>query len=77
MGIGWTEILILGLIVVIIFGASQIPKIARSLGEGMREFKKAIKEVKDDKDKDGEAETKTKTKTKLKMKSVKNRKKKK
>jgi sec-independent protein translocase protein TatA len=46
--IGIPEILLIGGVLVIIFGASQIPKIARSLGEGLKEFKKAVKEAKDD-----------------------------
>lgn len=40
---GWTEILILMLIVLIIFGASRLPEIGRGLGTGIQEFKKSIK----------------------------------
>jgi sec-independent protein translocase protein TatA len=45
LGIG--EILIFGGVLVLIFGATQIPKIARSLGEGLKEFKKSVKEAKE------------------------------
>ena len=45
--IGFTEILIIGGLIVLVFGASQIPKIARSIGEGLKEFKKGIKEAKE------------------------------
>ena len=45
--IGLTEILLILGVLILIFGASQIPKIARSLGEGLKELKKGIKEAKD------------------------------
>ena len=41
MGIGWQELLIIFLIVLLVFGAKRIPEIARSLGKATREFKKA------------------------------------
>ena len=40
--IGIGEILIFGGVLVLIFGATQIPKIAKSLGEGLKEFKKSV-----------------------------------
>lgn len=45
--IGLGEILIFGGVLVLIFGATQIPKIAKSLGEGLKEFKKSVKEAKE------------------------------
>jgi sec-independent protein translocase protein TatA len=39
--IGLTELLIILIVVVIFFGPTAIPKISKSIGEGMREFKKA------------------------------------
>jgi sec-independent protein translocase protein TatA len=33
------------LIVVVLFGAKKIPELARGLGSGMKEFKKAVREV--------------------------------
>lgn len=44
---GGSLILIL-LIVVILFGAKRIPELARGLGRGIREFKDATKEIKND-----------------------------
>jgi len=41
---GGQEWLIIGLIVVVLFGAKKIPELARGLGSGMKEFKKAIRE---------------------------------
>ena len=40
--LGWTELLIIVLIIVILFGAKKIPELMRNLGSGMKEFKKAI-----------------------------------
>lgn len=45
--LGTGEILIIAGVVVFVFGASQIPKLARSVGEGMKELKKSMKEVKE------------------------------
>jgi sec-independent protein translocase protein TatA len=42
--LGRGEILILLLVVVLLFGASRIPQLAKSLGEGIKEFKKANKD---------------------------------
>ena len=43
---GMWEMLIIGLFVLIFFGAKKIPEIARGMGKGIREFKDATKEVK-------------------------------
>lgn len=39
--IGWTEILVVLLIIVVLFGAKKIPELMRGLGSGIKEFKKA------------------------------------
>jgi sec-independent protein translocase protein TatA len=39
---------VLLLIVLLIFGPSQIPKMARGLGQAMREFRKAQREITDE-----------------------------
>jgi sec-independent protein translocase protein TatA len=39
---GWTELLIIFGVLVIIFGASRIPEVARSLGESVDEFKSGM-----------------------------------
>ena len=41
---GW-EWIIIGLIVVIFFGANRIPEIFKGFGKGIREFKEASKEI--------------------------------
>ena len=43
LGLGWPEILIIGLIIVILFGAKRIPEVAKGLGEGIRSFKTGMK----------------------------------
>jgi sec-independent protein translocase protein TatA len=42
------KILLIILVIVIFFGAKKIPEIAQSLGKGVKEFKKAIKDVQED-----------------------------
>ena len=39
--VGFQEILIIALIIVILFGAKKIPELMRGLGSGIKEFKKA------------------------------------
>lgn len=46
--LGGMEILIIVLIVVVLFGAKKIPELAKGLGKGMKEFKKAVKDIEDD-----------------------------
>lgn len=45
---GWGELLIIMLFVLVFFGAKKIPEIARGMGKGIREFKDATKEIKDE-----------------------------
>lgn len=46
---GLGELLVILLIVLLVFGAAKIPEIARSMGQGIKEFKKASKESEEDK----------------------------
>ena len=41
---GGPEMLVIGLIIIVLFGAKRIPQMMKGLGEGMKEFKKATKE---------------------------------
>jgi sec-independent protein translocase protein TatA len=43
--IGFGEIMMLLVIVLLLFGAKRIPEIAGSMGKGIKEFKKSINEV--------------------------------
>jgi sec-independent protein translocase protein TatA len=48
MPIGVHELLLILLIVLILFGAKKIPELAKGLGIGIREFRKASKGLEDD-----------------------------
>ncbi len=43
--LGVTELIIIFLIIVVFFGAKKIPELAQGLGKGIREFKKATREI--------------------------------
>ncbi|MDA3811144.1 MAG: twin-arginine translocase TatA/TatE family subunit [Spirochaetaceae bacterium] len=42
--IGTTEIIIIALVILVLFGAAAIPKFAHSLGKAKKEFQKGLKE---------------------------------
>ena len=42
IGIGWTEVLVEAGVIFVFFGASRLPGAFRSLGEGLRSFKKGL-----------------------------------
>lgn len=46
--LGWPEIIGILVVVLVLFGAKKLPELARGLGQGLKEFKKATKEVQDD-----------------------------
>jgi sec-independent protein translocase protein TatA len=48
-GIGPMEMLIVGVIALLLFG-KRLPEVARSLGQGITEFKKGVKGIEDDAD---------------------------
>ena len=43
-GLGFPEIILILVIVVLIFGTSRIPELGRGLGEGIRNFKKSVRD---------------------------------
>mgnify|MGYP001192958578 CR=1 FL=1 len=45
-GLGPTELMLIFLLIVLLFGAAKVPELARSLGTSMGEFKKAQRESK-------------------------------
>ena len=47
-GLGGAEMGVLFLVILLIFGPSQIPKMARGLGQAIREFRKAQREITDE-----------------------------
>lgn len=42
--LGGTEMILVLVVVVLLFGSSQLPKLARSIGQAQKEFKKGIDE---------------------------------
>ncbi|MCU7491718.1 MAG: twin-arginine translocase TatA/TatE family subunit [Bacteroidota bacterium] len=46
--LGTGEIIIIVLVILIFFGAKKIPELAQGVGKGMKEFKKALKDVDED-----------------------------
>ncbi len=44
MGFGTTEILIILLLVAILFGARKLPELGKGIGEGIRNFRKSLKD---------------------------------
>jgi sec-independent protein translocase protein TatA len=52
MDLGAPEILLILIVIVIFFGAKKIPELAKGLGTGLREFRKAAREIQDDIEKD-------------------------
>ncbi len=54
--LGWGEILIIALIILLLFGARKIPELMRGMGKGVKSFKDGMNgveepEIKEDKDK--------------------------
>jgi sec-independent protein translocase protein TatA len=48
MNVGAPELIIILLIVLLIFGGAKLPKLARSMGQASKEFKKGVAEGADD-----------------------------
>lgn len=40
--LGWTEVVLIGFLLMLLFGARRLPEIGQSLGKGIREFKKSL-----------------------------------
>lgn len=46
--LGFWEIVIIALVVLLIFGGKKIPELMKGLGKGVKSFKEGIKEVEDE-----------------------------
>jgi sec-independent protein translocase protein TatA len=47
-GLGGQELMLILLIVLLLFGAQKLPELAKGLGKGIKEFKKAQSEIEDE-----------------------------
>jgi len=50
MGLGPWEIIIIFIVILLVFGGKKLPELAKGLGEGIKEFKKATNDIKDEVD---------------------------
>lgn len=48
MNLGFWEIVIIALVVLLLFGGKKIPELMRGLGKGVKNFKEGMKEVESD-----------------------------
>jgi sec-independent protein translocase protein TatA len=46
--IGWPQIVLIVVIVLILFGGKKLPELMKGLGKGMKEFKYATKDLNED-----------------------------
>ena len=46
--IGWAEVLLIALIVLLLFGAKKIPELMKGLGKGVKSFKEGVNGIDDD-----------------------------
>ena len=44
-GLGWGEIVLIALVVLLLFGGKKIPELMKGLGKGVKSFKKGMSEV--------------------------------
>jgi sec-independent protein translocase protein TatA len=56
--LGFTEILVLGAVVLLVFGPKRLPELAKGLGKGIREFKKALSQPDENNESDSDSEQK-------------------
>ena len=43
LGLGFQELLVILVIIIVLFGASRLPQLGRGLGEGISNFKRGLK----------------------------------
>jgi len=46
--LGFSELLLIFLVILLLFGAKRLPELAQGLGKGIREFKRAMKDTGDE-----------------------------
>lgn len=63
-GIGTTELLVILFIILLVFGSKKLPELARGLGRGINEFKRASQEIQSELDVNAALDPKSKEKDK-------------
>ena len=58
IGLGPTEIAVIVVVVIVLFGARRLPELGKSLGQGIKEFKHASKNLLDDEEDEKKPEAK-------------------
>ncbi len=46
--LGVTELIIIAVLLILFFGARKLPELAQGIGKGIREFRKATREIRED-----------------------------
>jgi len=60
-GLGMTELIVILVIVMVIFGAGKLPEVGSALGKGIKNFKSSMTDSQSDKSAKGDIEDKNKT----------------
>jgi sec-independent protein translocase protein TatA len=47
-GLGTSEIVLIALVILVLFGSKKIPEMMQGIGKGIREFKKASRDIEED-----------------------------
>ncbi len=47
-GLGWGEIVLIVLVILLLFGGKKIPELMKGLGKGVKSFKRGLSEVEDE-----------------------------
>lgn len=58
MRLGTTEIILIVVLALVLFGGSKLAGVGKALGKSIKDFKNEVKDVKDEKPEDGESEKK-------------------
>ncbi|MGC8842718.1 MAG: twin-arginine translocase TatA/TatE family subunit [bacterium] len=56
--IGLPELLFIFLLIILLFGAKRLPELGKAIGQGLREFKKALSSAAEEEDKEEKKEEK-------------------